>query len=144
MENVNKKHPATAHDLKSKKRHRRPSTVVVAPASTLSEPRSNPKRLRLQHGNFRHYILSFIVSNNLPILLVERQSFIDLIHISPATNTRSARTLRRKLSEQFHYHCELLRQDLLTHIRTGGRLSLTTDSWAARSHQDSWLSQVTG
>lgn len=63
------------------------------------------------------------MSNNLPLSLVERQSFIDLIHnINPAINIGSARTLRQELSQQLHYHQEMLKHNFLIQIIMGGSI----------------------
>ena len=113
---------------------KRPALLSLPAADQFFMPRSDPKRPRLQTNKFCELLLSFIVNNNLPISLIERDSFRELIfNISPATAICSARTLQRDLVQKFKYHRESLNHELQAHTREGGRVSLTTDSWSARN-----------
>jgi hypothetical protein len=70
-----------------------------------------------------------IVSNNLPLSLVESPSFQALIEaLNPTVLPISRRTLMQDLTLLFLSGQELLISKLGKHIKGGGQLSLTTDA----------------
>jgi hypothetical protein len=83
------------------------------------------------------------VSNNLPLSLVESPSFRALIEaLNPTVLPISRRTLMRDLTLLFSSGQELLISKLGKHIKGGGRLSLTTDTWSSRNYKS--FTGVTG
>ena len=77
------------------------------------------------------------MSNNLSIRLVESYSFRELVQfLSLTTTSISARTLHRELQRQFSYHRGQLQLELNSHIKRGGRISITTNAWSARNYTD--------
>lgn len=89
---------------------------------------SNP----ISASRYRELLLAFIVSNNLPMSLVDRPSFRQLVHqLSPSTLVISTSSLMRDLHKTFCNHRMKLQIELQAHVIKGGRLSLTTDSWSA-------------
>ena len=92
---------------------------------------------------YRELLLSFVVSNNLSLRLIESYSFHQLVQfLSPSTLSISSRTLHRELQRQFSYHRGLLQLELQSHITHGGRISITTDAWTARNYTE--YAAVTG
>jgi hypothetical protein len=93
--------------------------------------------------NIRKLILLVIVSNNLPLSLVESPSFRALIEaLNPTVMPISRRTLMRDITALFTSGRELLISKLARHIEGGGRLSLTTDTWSSRNYKS--FTGVTG
>jgi hypothetical protein len=91
----------------------------------------------------RKLILNVIVSNNLPLSLVESPSFRTLIEaLNPAVLPISRRTLMRDLTLLFSSGRELLISKLVKHVKSGRRLSLTTDTWTSRNYKS--FTAVTG
>jgi hypothetical protein len=91
----------------------------------------------------RKLILNVIVSNNLPLSLVESPSFQTLIEaLNPAVLPISRRTLMQDLTLLFSSGRELLISKLVKHVKSGGRLSLTTDTWTSRNYKS--FTAVTG
>lgn len=83
---------------------------------------------------FRELLLNMLTVNNLPLRLVESLTFLDLIYnTSLTTFVPSRRTIAKDLKERFYAQREILKNELLAHICTGGRLSLMTDGWPARN-----------
>jgi hypothetical protein len=144
------RHPAIAYTVKNDK-------------NTLSSPSSSassffePRNLQIQSRNpviqlarpsnntakYRELLLSFVVSNNLSLRLVESYSFRQLVQfLSPTTLSVSSRTLHRELQRQFSYHRGILQIELHSHIKNGGRISITTDAWSARNYTE--YAAVTG
>jgi hypothetical protein len=82
-------------------------------------------------------VLSFIVSNNLSLRIIESYSYRQLIQfLSPSVLSLSSRTLHRELQHQFSYHRGILQLELHSHIIHGGRISITTDAWSARNYTE--------
>ncbi|KFZ23115.1 hypothetical protein V502_02399 [Pseudogymnoascus sp. VKM F-4520 (FW-2644)] len=52
------------------------------------------------------------------------------------SSASSTRTLQRELQRQFSYHRGQLQIELHSHIKRGGRISITTDAWSARNYTD--------
>jgi hypothetical protein len=93
--------------------------------------------------HIRKLILEVIVSNNLPLSLVESPSFQALIEaLNPSIQPISRRTLMQDLTVLFASGRELLILKLAKHIKGGGRLSLTTDTWTSRNYKS--FTAVTG
>jgi hypothetical protein len=79
--------------------------------------------------HIRRLILYVIVSNNLPLSLVESPSFRALIEaLNPAVMPISRRTLMQDMTLLFISGRELLISKLAKHTKGGGRMSLTTDT----------------
>jgi hypothetical protein len=94
--------------------------------------------------HIRKLILHMIVFNNLPLSLVEPRSFQALIEaLNPAVLPISRRTLMRDLTLLFQSGRKLLISKLAKHIRSGGRLSLTTNTWSSRNYKSLLLLQDT-
>lgn len=129
------KHPAVSYALKNENRQ---SSSTSSSTSSFFSPR--PLAISKQSSNpskYKELLLQFIVSNNLSIRLVESHSFRELVQfLSPTTISISARTLHRELQRQFSYHRGQLQLELNSHIRRGGRISITTDAWSARNYTD--------
>lgn len=126
------KHPTVSYALNSQPSSASSSTSSFFSPRSLatSKPSSNPSK-------YKELLLQFVVSNNLSIRLVESYSFHQLVQfLSPATTSISARTLHRELQRQFSYHRGQLRLELNSHIKRGGRISITTDAWSARNYTD--------
>src|SRR5690349_6165598 len=109
-----------------------------------SEYKNSPKRSSILYSSsratiwfssylsYRELLLAFIVSNNLPMSLVNRPSFRQLIHqLSPSTLAISTSSLMRDLHKTFCNYRMKLQIELQAHVVKGGRLSLTIDSWSA-------------
>ena len=115
------------------------STVVSSASSVRSrtsffQPRPITKR---RNDDFRKMRLHLLVTNNLPLRLVDSPSFRSFIQfLNPTVTLYSRYTLKRDLKETFHTNRELLKQELHQHIATGGRISLTTDSRQAGNYKD--------
>ena len=107
-----------------------------ASSSTFFEPRKVPVNAA-KASKYRELLLAFVVSNNLPLRLVESPSFRQMIyHLNPTVLTLGRTTIRRDLYQLFCYHKAKLQKELEQHVINGGRLSLTTDSWSARNYSD--------
>lgn len=108
-----------------------PRPATAATVATFFEPNLGSQR---HSDRFCQILLKFIISNNLPLSLVDRPSFATFVRfLSPATKQISRGTLARDLWQTFINHCQVLKQELLEHIVKGGRLSLTTDALSARN-----------
>jgi hypothetical protein len=84
----------------------------------------------------RKLILQVIVSNNLPLSLVESTSFQALIEaLNPTVMHISRRTLMRDMIALFRSGRELLILKLAKHTEGGGRLSLTTNTWSSNNNK---------
>jgi hypothetical protein len=59
-----------------------------------------------------------------------------------AVENVSRRTLTRDLSQTFEFEHEQLKAKLLSHVQTGGRISITTDTWSARNYHE--FTAITG
>jgi hypothetical protein len=137
------KHPTVAYTMKSDK------NTPSSPSSSMSsffEPRNlqiQPARASKDVAKYREILLSFVVSNNLSLRLVESYSFRQLVQfLNPTTLSVSSRTLHRELQRQFVRHRGILQIELHSHIKNGGRISITTDAWSARNYTD--YAAVTG
>jgi hypothetical protein len=99
-----------------------------------------PQRIPTNATNtakFRELLLSFIVSNNLPLRLPDSQSFKLLVnHLNPTIQTVGRMTLRRDLQRIFSINKARLVAELQQHVLNGGRISLTTDAWSARNYSE--------
>jgi hypothetical protein len=74
---------------------------------------------------------------------VESPSFRALIEaLNPAVLPISRRTLMRDLTLLFQSGRELLILKLAKHVKSGGRLSLTTDTWSSRNYKS--FTAITG
>ena len=129
------RHPAISYTLKNDK-HQLSSPSSSASSFFTPRPSAVPNQ-RNNTSKYRELLLQFIVSNNLSIRLVESHSYRQLVQLlSPTTMTMSARTLHRDLQRQFSYHRGQLQLELHSHIKNGGRISVTTDAWSARNYTD--------
>ena len=82
----------------------RSSSTPSAPASAFFQPRQAPSNAP-SSSKYRELLLSFVVSNNLPLRLVESHSFRQLVHhLNLAVLTVSRTTVRRDLYRLFCYH----------------------------------------
>ena len=133
----NQKHPTVAYTMKSDK------NAPSSPSSSISsffEPRNlqlQPARASKDVAKYQETLLSFVVSNNLSLRLVESYSFRQLVQfLSPTTLVVSSRTLHRELQRQFIRHRGILQLELHSHIINGGRISITTDAWSARNYTE--------
>jgi hypothetical protein len=91
----------------------------------------------------RKLILHVIVSNNLPLALVESLSFRALIEgLNPTIQPISRQTLMQDLVVLFNSGRELLMLKLSRHIESSRQISLTTDTWSARNYKS--FTAVTG
>lgn len=80
-------------------------------------------------AKFREAVLAFIIANNLPFQLVERESFHRLIEsLTPLLYSLSASTLSRELYRKFAVQKHKLAVELQHYVFIGGRISLTTDA----------------
>jgi hypothetical protein len=133
----NLKHKAIVYALRNKTPT--PSTQSSS-ASSFFEPRRpsiNEIRPATNPAKYRELVLSFIVSNNLSLRIVESYSYRQLIQfLSPSVLSLSSRTLHRELQRQFSYHRGILQLELHSHILNGGRISITTDAWSARNYTE--------
>ena len=114
----------------------RSSSTPSAPASAFFQPRQTPRNAP-SSSKYRELLLSFIVSNNLPLRLIESHSFRQLVHhLNPAVLTVSRTTVGRDLYRLFCYHKAQLQVELQQYIIGGGWLSITTDTWSARNYSE--------
>jgi len=137
------KHPTIAYTMKSG--GNTPSSPSSS-ASSFFEPRNTQiqlARASKDTAQYREILLSFVVSNNLSLRLVESYSFRQLVQfLNPTTLSVSSRTLHRELQRQFIHHRGRLQIELHAHIINGGRISITTDAWSARNYTE--YAAVTG
>jgi hypothetical protein len=109
-------------------------------ASAFFQPRQAPSNVPSNapsSSKYRELVLSFVVSNNLPLRLIESHSFRQLVHyLNPAVLTVSRTTIGRDLYRLFCYHKAWLQVELQQHIMNGGRLAITTDTWSARNYSE--------
>jgi hypothetical protein len=120
------------------------NTTLSSPSSSASsffEPRrlgihaAKEPRASANPAKYRELVLSFIVSNNLSLRVIESHSYRQIIQfLSPSVLSLSARTLHRDLQRQFSHHRAALQIELHSHISNGGRISITTDAWSARNY----------
>ncbi|KFX93411.1 hypothetical protein O988_06834 [Pseudogymnoascus sp. VKM F-3808] len=134
------KHPTVAYTTKGGYNTTAPSSPSSS-ASSFFEPRKQQVQPTAQASNnrakYRELLLSFVVSNNLSLRLIESYSFHQLVQfLSPSTLWISSRTLHRELQRQFSYHRGVLQLELRSHITLGGRISITTDAWTARNYTE--------
>lgn len=107
-----------------------------ASSSAFFEPRKVPVNA-VKASKYRELLLAFVVSNNLPLRLVESPSFRQMIHhLNPTVITVGRTTIQRDLYRMFCYHKAKLQNELKQHVINGGRLSLTTDCWSARNYSN--------
>lgn len=133
----NLKHKAIVYAL----RNRTPTpSIQSSSASSFFEPRRpsiNEIQLATNPAKYRELVLSFVVSNNLSLRIVESYSYRQLIQfLSPSALSLSSRTLYRELQRQFSYHRGILQLELHSHILNGGRISITTDVWSTRNYTE--------
>jgi len=145
------KHP-TVFNASSKSSRKQKDKDDVRPqnrASLATFFKPNPRGKPLVSSTkFRELLLAFIVMNNLPMRLVDKFSFRQLVHhLNPSALSISSTSLKRDLHRQFCHHRGQLELQLRNHIKAGGRLSLTTDAWTAMNGTDHaavtvhWISQ---
>ena len=135
----NQRHPAVGTAIKqSDNLPTVLSSSAASVASTFFEPRKPKQAIQnISASRHRDLVLSFIISNNLSLRLVESYSFRQMIqHLSPSTLSVSTRTLHRDLQRQFSHYRAMLHNELQQHISSGGRISLTTDTWSTRNDAD--------
>jgi hypothetical protein len=114
----------------------RSSSTPSTSASAFFQPRQAPSNAP-SSSKYRELVLSFIVSNNLPLRLIESQSFRQLVHhLNPTVLILSRTTIGRDLYRLFCYHKARLQVELQQHITSGGRLAITTDTWSARNYSE--------
>jgi hypothetical protein len=106
------------------------------------QPRNTQPLRLLTTTKFRSALLNFVVSNNLALQVVGSESFHQLSKLmNPTLPIISPQSLTRDLHNIFCTHHGALSIELQHHIKHGGRLILTTDTWSARN--DSEYSAVT-
>jgi hypothetical protein len=109
------KHPTVAYTTKG---HKITPSSPSSSASSFFEPRNQqvqPTQAQASNSRtkYRELLLSFVVSNNLSLRLIESYSFHQLVQfLSPSTLSISSRTLHRELQRQFSYHRGLLQLEL--------------------------------
>ena len=137
------KHLTIAYTTKGQK------NILSSPLSSTSSffkpwsQRLQPIQSSNSRAKYRELLLSFVISNNLSLRLIESHSFHQLVQfLSPTTLSVSSRTLHRELQRQFSYHRGLLQIELQSHITHGGWISITTDAWTARNYTE--YAAVTG
>jgi hypothetical protein len=126
------------------------NTAISSPSNGNSSSFFEPRRPAqptlkpaLYKAKYRELLIQFIVSNNLSLSIVESYSYRQLVHfLSPTTLSMSTTTVSRELLPQFSYHRGQLIVELNSHIRGGGRVSITTDAWSARNYAQ--FAAVTG
>lgn len=115
----------------------RSSSSHASDITTLFTPRVPKLVAGNDNKKYRELLLDFIVSNNLALRLVDQRSFRQLVHyLNPSIITISTSTLNRDLEKQFLSARSSLKLELQEHIKTGGRISITTDAWSARNYKE--------
>src|ERR1700722_7906003 len=61
---------------------------------------------------------------------------MSLAYVYSNVPSTSRRTITRNLSTLFNTACEAFKTELLIHTASGGRISLTTDTWSSRNHKE--------
>ena len=124
------KHLKKVHPLVHAKYDKMPlSTPSTLSNSNFFEPRKSAARSTANVIKYRELLLSFVVSNNLPLRLIESYSFRQLVHhLNPSTMTISRTSIARDLYRLFCNHKAKLQAELQEHVINGGRLALTTDT----------------
>jgi hypothetical protein len=129
---IEQRHPAIFESIKRPKQDENSNTNLLN-RSSFFEPRPRVSA-PIMASQYRELLLAFIVSNNLPLRLVDQFSFRQLVHhLSPSTIAISASSLKRDLHKKFCNRRIKLELELQNHLATGGRLSLTTDAWTANN-----------
>jgi hypothetical protein len=94
-------------------------------------------------AKYRALLLDFVVSNNLPLRIVDSQSHRRLIqHCNASILSITKSTLVRDLDKTFFSAQNSLKLELQEHIKGGGRISITTDTWSTTNFKE--FSAVTG
>jgi hypothetical protein len=119
------------------------------PATEKAEKAQEPQNV-VQQPNFfaprfpgerdqrlRNLLLNLIVQNNLSFRIVDQPSLRELIeHFSVKAALPSRRDLCRDLKTTFDKSQKGIKTNLQDHIKAGGRVSLTTDTWTARNKKE--------
>lgn len=134
-------HPKIYAIYNSKQLSTSQSSSHACNIATLFTPRiSKPIALdSLANNNhkFRALLLDFVVSNNLALRIADSQSLQRLIHhCNPSILTISTSTLNRDLDKTFFLAQNTLKAELQEHVKGGGRISITTDTWSARNYKE--------
>jgi hypothetical protein len=141
-----RKHPALEQLHNNKNSNIAISSASSSNSSSFFEPRQLLKptlKPALHQAKYRELLIQFIVSNNLSLSIVESYTYRQLIHfLSPTTLSISTTTVSRELLRQFSYYRGQLITELDSHIKNGGRISITTDAWSARNYTQ--FAAVTG
>ena len=88
-------------------------------------------------AKYRALLLDFVVSNNLPLRIVDSQSHRRLIqHCNVSVLSITKSTLVRDLDKTFLSAQNSLKLELQEHIKGGGRISITTDAWSATNFKE--------
>lgn len=86
---------------------------------------------------YKRKLLVFTVKNNIPFSRVAEFEFNDLIkHLNPMVHTITSIALCRDLETEFERGKGILKTELQEHVRTSGRVSLTTDCGTAGNYKE--------
>jgi hypothetical protein len=95
-----------------------------------------PKFTGDKDHKFRVLFLNFFVKNNLSFSIVDQASFRELVNYLGNVPIPSRRALCTDLESMFKKTQETVKERLQTHVRKGGRISLTTDTWSAKNRKE--------
>jgi hypothetical protein len=85
----------------------------------------------------RNLLLNFFVQNNLSFRIVDQLSFREFVeYLSARTTLPSRRDLCRDLKATFEKTQNVIKAKLQEHIKAGGRVSITTDTWSAKNRKE--------
>jgi hypothetical protein len=127
------KHPEIPYSEKTERAQKGTDSKALKGFFT---PRETKQSFESRDDKFKTLLLSFFVKNNLSFRVVDQQSFKDLIEHLCELKLPSSRTLVRRLKKTFEKARSELKVELLIHVQSGGRISLTLDCWGARNLKD--------
>jgi hypothetical protein len=111
------------------------SDVATFFTPRLSKPNINA--IEAFQAKYRALLLDFVVSNNLPLRIVDSQSHRRLIQYCNASILSITKsTLIRDLDKTFLSTQNSLKLELQEHIKGGGRISITIDAWSATNFKE--------
>lgn len=118
-----RQHPAIYTQYKKKHVQDGDTQPSSSTKATFFQPRKVPS-YALNSSKFRELLLSFIVSNSLPLRISESLSFRQFVsHLNPTTLVIRQTTITRDLQRIICIHKAMLQLELRQHVVQGGRIS---------------------
>jgi hypothetical protein len=125
-----------SRDSQASSSHASDIATLFAPRIT-KKPTNTPQVVTARNDTYRALLLDFVVSNNLALRIADSAPYKRLISFcDPTIITISTTTLERDLDKTFLSARNALRTELQEHINSGGRISITTDTWSARNYKE--------